>query len=92
MSREGRIREGSSGPNCPGGISWPREWQSHLPTEGARTSLEKNGLGSVTANVQVSGVFKDPAWRLQPYLCQLKANNSNKTQSRWLLFSGLLVC
>lgn len=42
---------------------------------GGRTSLEKNGLGNVTADVQVSDVFMSPSRRLKLYLCQLRANN-----------------
>lgn len=66
-------------------------------------SSEKNGLGSVTADVHVLDVFMYPARRLQLYLCQLTANDSNNTQSQtnprprstegWrLLFLGLPVC
>lgn len=48
---------------------------------GGRTNSEKNGLGNVTADVQVLDVFTSLAQRLQLYLCQLRANDSNNTQS-----------
>jgi len=75
-SREGRIEEGSPSPNSLGGICWPRELD-----EDKTRIWEKNRLGSMTADVQVSNLFMSPAQRPQLYLCLLRANDVNNTQS-----------
>lgn len=62
---------------------------------GSATSADKNGLGNMTAEAQVSDVLLYPAQRLQlrPKQATMpdKSTHTWDTKGWWLLFSELLA-